>query len=391
MTFPLPIPDSLRRALPPGTGVLLGLSGGVDSAVTLALLRSLDCEVQCVTFKNFCYSNDDNFTDKSCCSLEAIEDAGRLARSFEAPHWVGDVEKPFRQNVIDPFVAEYSQARTPNPCLDCNGVVRFPELVRLAQRQGCAYAATGHYARIGGVGDHACLQRGLDPGKDQSYFLHRIDRRLFGRLLFPLGWYEKPQVRDAARDLGIKVAEKRDSQEICFVPEGDRSFLFEEAHTGDGRALVEGDIVDRKGKLLGRHRGLIHYTVGQRKGLGIAAPEPLYVLELDLDGGRLVIGSKGELKTLAVTGNDFVSAIADFPDRWQANQGAPPVAGLEEPVVLQIRHRHRGAKVAGWSVDRGRIRVDLSEPVDAAAPGQGMVLYAGDQVLGGARIISGEY
>ena len=145
MTFPLPIPDDLRRALPPGTGVLLGISGGVDSALTLALLRALECEVQCVTFKNFCYSDEEAFTDKSCCSLEAIEDARRLASSYDAPHWVGDVEKPFRREVIDPFVADYARARTPNPCLDCNAVVRFPELVRLAERQGCRFAATGHY------------------------------------------------------------------------------------------------------------------------------------------------------------------------------------------------------------------------------------------------------
>ena len=386
MTFPLPIPDSLRRALPPGTGVLLGLSGGVDSAVTLALLRALDCQVQCVTFKNFCYSEDDNFTDKSCCSLDAIQEAGRLARAFEAPHWVGDVEKPFRQNVIEPFVAEYSRARTPNPCLDCNGVVRFPELVRLAERQGCAFAATGHYARIGGTGDHARLLRGLDPGKDQSYFLHRIDRRLFGRLLFPLGWYEKPQVREAARRLGIRVAEKRDSQEICFVPDGDRSFLFQQTVDGDDRALAPGDIVDRQGRHLGRHRGLIHYTVGQRRGLGIAAPEPLYVLELDLAGGCLVVGSKQDLETTSVTGHDFLAAIPDFPHCWAADQDTAPGPGLDDPVVLQIRHRHSGAPVAGWSVDGDRIRVRLSEPVDGAAPGQGMVLYSGDQVLGGARI-----
>ncbi len=390
MTFPLPIPDSLRRALPPGTGVLLGLSGGVDSAVTLALLRALDCEVQCVTFKNFCYSNEDNFTDKSCCSLEAIEDAGRLARSFEAPHWVSDVEKPFRLSVIDPFVAEYSRARTPNPCLDCNGVVRFPELVRLAERQGCAFAATGHYARIDGAGGQARLLRGLDPGKDQSYFLHRIDRGLFGRLLFPLGWYKKPQVRQAARSLGIKVAEKRDSQEICFVPDGDRSFLFPQAPDGDGRALAEGEIVDREGRHLGRHRGLIHYTVGQRKGLGIAAPEPLYVLELDLAGGRLVVGSKPELETWTVSGNDFLAAVPDFPNLWNDADGGPPVTGLKDPVVLQIRHRHSGSRVAGWVVAGDSIRVNLSEPVDGAAPGQGLVLYAGDLVLGGARITSGD-
>jgi len=392
MTFPLPIPDPLRRALPPGTGVLLGISGGVDSAVTLALLRDLDCDVQCVTFKNFCYSDEDStFTEKSCCSLEAIEDARRLARRFDASHWVADVESPFRQNVIEPFVVEYAQARTPNPCLDCNGMVRFPELVRLAERQGCAFAATGHYARIAGEGESTRLFRGVDPDKDQSYFLHRIDRGLFGHLVFPLGWYLKAQVREAARKLGIHVAEKRDSQEICFVPDGDRSFLFEQIEVKDKRAMAKGDIVDRTGRILGRHRGLIHYTVGQRKGLGVAAPEPLYVLELDLDRCSLVVGSRQELQTLTVAGKGFVAAIPDFPDHWSPNDPLPdmPAGAAGGDVVLRIRHRHVGAGVRSWVVQGDRILVDLLEPVDGAAPGQGLVLYAGDMVLGGGRITQG--
>ncbi|MEN8007628.1 MAG: tRNA 2-thiouridine(34) synthase MnmA [Candidatus Krumholzibacteriota bacterium] len=388
MTFPLPIPDSLRRVLPPGTGILLGISGGVDSAVTLALLRALECDVQCVTFKNFCYSDDDAFTDKSCCSLDAIDEARRLARSFDAPHWVGDVERPFRQEVIEPFVADYARARTPNPCLDCNGVVRFPELVRLAERQGCKFAATGHYARISGSGPDARLLRGLDPDKDQSYFLHRIDRALFGRLVFPLGWYVKTQVREAARQLGIRVADKRDSQEICFVPDGDRTFLFEQIPDHENHALLPGEIVDRAGNVLGRHKGLIHYTVGQRKGLGVAAPDPLYVLELDLDGGRLVVGPRHELETLTVSGDDFTAAVPDLPARWDRHDPGTPAGGEYGEVVLSIRHRHTGAGVDRWSREGDRIRVELAESVDGAAPGQGMVLYAGDMVLGGGRIIS---
>ena len=386
MTFPLPIPDSLRRVLPPGTGVLLGISGGVDSAVTLALLRALECDVQCVTFKNFCYSDEDAFTDKSCCSLEAIDDARRLARSFDAPHWVGDVERTFRENVIEPFISEYTRARTPNPCLDCNGVIRFPELVRLADRQGCAFAATGHYARISGTGQDARLLRGLDPDKDQSYFLHRIDSALFNRLVFPLGWYVKTQVREAARQLGIRVAEKRDSQEICFVPDGDRTFLFDQISGQDNKALLPGDIVDRTGRVLGRHKGLIHYTVGQRKGLGVAAPDPLYVLELDLAAGLLVVGPRHELETLTVSGDDFVAAVPDFPIRWDRNDPGPRIAGEDGEVVMSIRHRHTGARVNKWTCEGDRIRVELAEPVDGAAPGQGLVLYAGATVLGGARI-----
>jgi len=276
LTFPLPLAEDLRRRLPPGTRVLLGVSGGVDSAVALAVLTELGCEVACVTFKNFCYGEDDRFTDRSCCSLDAIDAARRLAARFGAAHWVADVEPAFRDAVITPFIAEYRSGRTPNPCLLCNGDVRFPELVRLADRQGCDVAATGHYARIAVEAGQARLMRGLDPDKDQAYFLHRIDRGLFPRLVFPLGWSTKPEVRAAARVLGIPVADKPDSQEICFVPGDDRSFLFAE-----GAGTVPGPIVDTAGRELGTHRGLVHYTVGQRRGLGVAAGAPLYVVALD--------------------------------------------------------------------------------------------------------------
>lgn len=379
MTFPLEIPDSLRRQMPPGTGVLLGLSGGVDSAVTLALLKALECDVQCVTFKNFCYGDDEiEFTEKSCCSLDAIDDARRLAARFGASHWVGDVEETFRTNVMDPFVSDYLGAETPNPCLECNSVVRFPELVRLADRQDCAFAATGHYARIVGVGDEARLWRGVDQGKDQSYFLHGISPQLFPRLVFPLGWFDKPQVREAARQLGLPVAEKRDSQEICFVPEGDRSFLF--ADHMQAPAMLPGDIVNRQGQMLGRHQGLIHYTVGQRKGLGIAAPEPLYVLELDLEQRQLVVGVKSEVLQLSITAGNFRAAVPDFPAQWQDT-------GDEEPVIARVRHRNRGGQVKSWHLEDGRLQLVLAEAIEAPTPGQACVLYRGDLILGGGRIL----
>ncbi len=374
MSFPLEIPEPLRRALPPGTGVLLGISGGVDSALALAVLQELGCDVQCVTFKNFCYSEEDIQPDpQSCCSLDAIEDARRLARRFGAVHWVHSVVEPFRIKVIDPFIRDYSSALTPNPCLDCNADVRFPEFVRLARRQGCRFAATGHYARI----DHSLaapgLLKGLDPAKDQSYFLHRVPAQLFGDLIFPLGWWPKTEVRRAAAELGIEVADKRDSQEICFVPHGDRSFLF-----GDDQATRPGEIVGRNGVVLGAHKGLIHYTVGQRKGLGIAAPEPLYVLSLDLESSRLVVGKKQELAVNGVLAVGFVAAVQDFPSTG-------PMPG--KPVTARLRHRHDGARVSSWQLAQdGSLRVELAEPVDGAAPGQGLVLYQDDLVLGGGRI-----
>ncbi len=374
MTFPLTIPEPLRRALPPGTGVLLGISGGVDSAVALAVLKALGCEVLCVTFKNFCYSDAEmDLTEKSCCSLEAIDDARRLARRFEARHWLSDVAGSFDDRVIQPFIAEYRAARTPNPCLACNSDVRFPELVRLARQQGCRYAATGHYARILGVGPQARLATGLDPAKDQSYFLHRIAPELFDHLVFPLGWWPKTEVREAARQLGIPVADKRDSQEICFVPDDDRSFLFPE---GDR----PGDVVNREGRVLGRHRGLQHYTVGQRKGLGIAADRPLYVLALDAPRNQVVLGYKEELAVIRLVADRWHASIPDFPVTMPGD-GA---------FQVRIRHRHGGTSVAGWSLEEGELAVELAEPVEGAAPGQGLVLYQDDVVLGGGRIITAD-
>jgi tRNA-specific 2-thiouridylase len=368
MTFPLAIPEPLRQALPPGTGVLLGISGGVDSALALAVLQHLQCDVLCVTLKNFCYSDDEvELTEKSCCSLEAIEDARRLAQRFGARYWVRDVAGPFRQKVIGPFIEEYSAARTPNPCLACNSDVRFPELVYLADQQGCRYAATGHYARI----REGRLLTGLDPAKDQSYFLHRIDRRLYPRLVFPLGWWRKEEVRRAARELGIPVADKRDSQEICFVPDDDRSFLFTDPQ-------VPGDVVNRAGEVLGHHRGLMHYTVGQRRGLGIAADRPLYVLALDRENNRVVLGYREELLVGSIEVDRFLPAVDGFAEQGPDREGV---------YLARIRHRHGGAPVARWRRAGDRLVVDLAEPVEGAAPGQGLVLYHGETVLGGGRIL----
>ena len=246
-------------------------------------------------------------------------------------------------------------------------------MVRLADRQGCAFAATGHYARIQGEGADARLLRGLDPAKDQSYFLSRIEPGLWQRIVFPLGWWTKEDARRAAKELGLSVAEKRDSQEICFVPDGDRSFLFPE-----GPSTELGDIVNRDGQVLGRHRGLVHYTVGQRRGLGIAAERPLYVLELDLDRRRLVVGFEEELKVGALRADRFLAQVPDFPATGTG----------DGDVMIRIRHRHRGAPVKRWKLAGGELTVELAEDVLGAAPGQGLVLYDGDLVLGGGRILS---
>lgn len=376
MTFPLPIPPALRQGVPPGARVLLALSGGVDSAVALAMLCELGCDVTAVTFKNFCLGDagpDGVDGERSCCSLEATEDARRVADRFGARHWVHDVATAFRAEVIAPFVTEYVAGRTPNPCLACNARVRFPELVRLADRIACAFVATGHYARREGGGGVARLLRGVDRDKDQSYFLYRIGPALLARTLFPLGWVTKAQVREAARALGLPVAEKAESQEICFVPDDDRAYLF-----AGGPAVAAGEIVDREGRVLGAHRGLAHYTVGQRRGLGVAAADPLYVLALDATRNRVVVGPAAALAVREIVCDDVVATADGLPVEG-------PPSGRE--CVARIRHRHAGVAVAGWRRRADRLEVSLAAAARGVAPGQALVLYDGDLVLGGGRIV----
>ncbi len=379
MAFPLPIPPALRTIARPGASVLMALSGGVDSAVALALLVELGCEVEAVTFRNFPPPDAENdllAVGRADRSLGASEAARRVAQLCGVRHRVVDVAAQFRAAVIDPFVTDYTAGRTPNPCIACNARVRFPELARLAERGTPALVATGHYARVAYDADGgAQLWRGLDTAKDQSYFLYAVGRDRLARAVFPLGWFRKEQVRAAAAALGLPVASRRESQEICFVPDDDRSFLF-----AGGEAEVPGEIVDREARVLGRHRGLAHYTVGQRRGLGIASPAPLYVLALDRDQNRLIVGPVDALDARRIACDDFVSAAPEM-----AAQGPPPGG---RGYWARIRHRHAGAPVARWRVDGQRLDVELAAMARGIAPGQALVLYRDDLVLGGGRILA---
>jgi tRNA-specific 2-thiouridylase len=224
----------------------------------------------------------------------------------------------------------------------------------------------------------------VDPAKDQSYFLFTADQARLSRLWFPLGSLEKGRVREIAARHGLGVEAKQDSQEICFVPDGDRSFLFAAAGAADPRALAPGEIVDRAGRILGEHRGLVHYTVGQRRGLGVAAAEPLYVLELDLAASRLVVGPRDDLLAGTLEAEAFGPAVDGFPSTWSA--GDEP---YRQGVTARIRHRHAGVPVRCWTLTGDRLRIDLDRPADAPAPGQALVLYDGDVVLGGGVIRAG--
>ncbi len=372
MSFPLPIPDPLRESIPPGAGVLVAASGGVDSSVAAAVLAAMGCRVVAVTFKNFCYGGDGAAGDRSCCSLDAIDLARRAAAACGARHFVTDVAAEFRAGVVDPFVAEYEAGRTPNPCVTCNAVVRFPHLVRLADTMGLEFVATGHYARVERGVEGAVLRRGLDLEKDQAYFLHGIGRQALARTVFPLGWYGKDEVRRAAAALDLPTAARPESQEICFVPDDDRTFLF-----ADG-AAAGGEIVDTAGNVLGRHRGLPHYTVGQRRGLGVAGGEPLYVVALDVGANRVVLGGADALDVRGIRCDRFTPMVAGLPD-----------AGPDDrAVTARIRHRHRGAAVTSWRRDGDSLAVRLAAAERGVAPGQFLVLYDDDLVLGGGRIVA---
>ncbi len=358
MSFPLEINPEMHRSIPAGASVLLGISGGVDSSVALALLKHLGCEVHCVTLKNFCleddsYGGDDN---RSCCSLEAIESSRRLAARFDSDHFVSNVEVDFKASVIDQFVETYSAGLTPNPCVDCNTFVRFPQLLKLADTMGCDFVATGHYVRV----IDGQLHKGIDTTKDQAYFLYGLPDEMLKRCLFPLGWSVKPDVRAAALELGMDAAKRADSQEICFIPDDDRSFLFDQQ--------TPGDIVTIDGTVVGKHRGLIHYTIGQRRGLGVAMGEPVYVRDVDISGNRLVVGKKSDL---------LVSKI--FCNRISGSFSG-------QATIAQVRHNHTGAPVAGYAVDGDNLTVDFSVPEAGVAPGQSLVLFDGDRVIGGGII-----
>jgi len=355
----------------PGAGdrVLVGLSGGVDSALAAHELRARGCELVGVTTKNFCFGEppfENLASGGSCCDAEAIESARDLCAQLDMPHQVLDLSEPFGREVIDDWRAGYRAGRTPSPCVRCNSFVRFPSLLALADRLGVRWVATGHYARRVRVGDAYFVRQAADEQKDQSYFLHRLSSETIARLVFPLAELAKPDVRRAAEREGIAAATRPDSQELCFVPDGNRRPLLEAGARG-------GEIVDQDGRVLGSHPGIEFFTVGQRRGIGIAAAEPLHVLRLDPELHRVVVGPASALDADHILCEDAV---------WRDPLGGAP--GL----VAKTRYRHRGLPVASLQSDEGRLELRLHEADRAPAPGQSLVLSRDGVVVGGATIKS---
>ncbi len=343
--------------------VFVAMSGGVDSSVAAALLIEQGHDVTGVTMQLWPSADEDG----GCCSVSAIRDARRVCDLLGIPHYALDYRAAFEREVIVPFADEYAAGRTPNPCIVCNDRLKFSDLLAKVSLQGADALATGHYARI--LRDDAgtpWLTRGVDSEKDQSYFLYRMSRAQMEHTLFPLGELTKPQVRAIALRFGLPTAAKAESQDICFERAGSHLPVVAQRHPS---AFLRGDIVDAAGVVLGRHDGIAHYTIGQRKGLGIGGlAEPLFVTGIDAASGRVVVGPREALFTSVVRCDDVV---------WRAEAGSQ--------VEAAVRYRMRPVAVRVVAVGTS-LECTFAEPLDSAAPGQALVCYRGETVIGGGTI-----
>jgi tRNA-specific 2-thiouridylase len=349
--------------------VLVAMSGGVDSSVAAALLVEQGYDVVGATMKLFCYGDD--VPDRPCCSLDSINDARRVCQQLGIPHYVLNLESAFGRDVVGNFVDEYARGRTPIPCVRCNTFTKFRDLLQKADAIDARFIATGHYARI----VDGALHRGLDPRKDQSYFLWGIHRDVVRRMLLPVGESTKPETRAIAHRLGLEViAEKTESQDICFVPDGDHTKILRQRLGDDAPALSAGPLVLTNGRQVGTHQGYARYTIGQRRGLPGGFREPMYVVDIRPAERAVVIGPRAELLGRGVVAREL---------NWL---GDAPVLGAN--VLVQIRHRATPAAAEILRIAQDEIELALDEPVAAITPGQSLVLYDETRVLGGGIIES---
>jgi tRNA-uridine 2-sulfurtransferase len=356
--------------------IVVAMSGGVDSSVAAALLAAEGHDVIGVSMQLY-DQQEGQVRFGTCCTIDDLHDARRAAAAIGIPHYIMNFERQFEDQVIRNFVQEYVNGRTPIPCSHCNSDLKFATLLDRAQAFEAEQLATGHYARIelDAARDRYVLKRGRDRAKDQSYFLFSLTQAQLARARFPVGDLDKPAVRAYARERGLPVANKPDSHEICFVPDGDHA-AFIERHTGGG-STRDGVLVDTTGRVVGRHAGVHRFTVGQRKGLGLSSPIPLYVVNIDAQTSTVTVGARAALeKTTMEVG--------------QVNWIAGDAPAAERRVTAQIRHQHRDAPATLRALDNHRARVVFDTPQPAIAPGQAAVFYDGDEVVGGGWIESAE-
>src|ERR1041384_7733929 len=363
--------------------VLLGMSGGVDSSVAGYLLREQGYDVVGVTMKVWPQDCISRAEDK-CCGPQAVADARGVAHSLGFPHYVVDEADQFEKLVIDYFSSEYQAGRTPNPCVMCNEKLKFGNLWDKAEALGCSYIATGHYAIIEHHSDRAVLRKGIDPRKDQSYFMFSLRQSQLRRALTPLGKMSKPEIRRIARSLGLKVADKADSQEICFVPGNDyKAFLRSHLHQSE---FHRAGIYDLAGNFLAEHEGIELFTIGQRKGLPGGSPRPRYVVDIDAETNRVIVGDADNL----VCDEFEIDRVNWHPSAGFNDPGYNAVAAGADrgsiEATVKIRYNHPGTAAGIVLSEDNRARICLHEPQRAVTPGQAAVIYDGDVVLGGGWI-----
>ncbi|EPY2307520.1 tRNA 2-thiouridine(34) synthase MnmA [Clostridium sporogenes] len=350
--------------------VLVGMSGGVDSSVAAHLLKEQGYEVIGVTMQ--IWQDDEEFIEKEggCCSLSAVADARRVANKIGIPFYVMNFKDAFKRNVIDYFVDEYMEGRTPNPCIACNKFIKFSSFLDKAMDMGIDYVATGHYAIIEKQKDRYIIRKSEDDKKDQTYALYNLTQFQLERTLMPCGQYKKSQIREIAKDIGLRVHNKKDSEEICFIPDNDHGRYIKNRFPNKVR---EGNFVDKQGNVLGKHKGIVYYTIGQRKGLGIAFGKPMYVVDINPFKNEVVLGSIEDLLNTELVAKD-INYI--------------PFDTLKEPMEVEakIRYSQIPSKAIITPIDDGRVRVNFHEKQRAITKGQSVVFYKDDLLIGGGII-----